>query len=92
MYGLTIFSGGTGSDRFRRAAALAADADRAGFDAVWTGELYNRSATVPMAVLAGATERVRNGSDIASGRPKHVTSTSCPTAGSSSGSATGRRG
>jgi len=66
-YGLTIFSGGRGADRFRRAAALAADAEDAGFDTVWTGELYNRSATIPLAVLAQATRRVRIGSDIAYG-------------------------
>ncbi len=33
----------------------AADADRAGFDAVWTSELYNRSATITVASLALAT-------------------------------------
>lgn len=65
--GLTIFSGGRGAERFRRAADLARDAENAGFDMVWTGELYNRSATVPMAVLAAATERVRIGSNIAYG-------------------------
>jgi len=65
--GLTIFSGGRGAERFRRAAELARAAERAGFDMVWTGELYNRSATVPMAVLAGATERIRIGSNIAYG-------------------------
>lgn len=67
MYGVTIFSAGYGPDRFRRAAELAAEADRAGFDAVWTGELYNRSATVPMATLATATENVWIGSNIAYG-------------------------
>jgi alkanesulfonate monooxygenase SsuD/methylene tetrahydromethanopterin reductase-like flavin-dependent oxidoreductase (luciferase family) len=66
-YGLTIFSGGRGPERFRRAAALARDAEAAGFGAVWTGELYNRSATIPMAMLAAATERVRIGSNIAYG-------------------------
>lgn len=65
--GLTIFSGGRGKERFRRAADLARDAEQAGFDMVWTGELYNRSATVPLAVLATATERVRIGSNIAYG-------------------------
>ncbi len=65
--GLTIFSGGRGAERFRRAAEIAALAEDAGFDAVWTGELYNRSATVPMAMLAAATSRVRIGSNIAYG-------------------------
>jgi probable F420-dependent oxidoreductase len=67
LYGLNIFSAGSGPDRFRRAADLAARAQRAGFDAVWTSELYNRSATVPLAVYAGATDRIRLGSNIAYG-------------------------
>jgi len=67
MYGLTIFSAGSGPERFQRAADLAVRAEEAGFDAVWTGELYNRSATIPMAVLAQATERVRIGCNIAYG-------------------------
>lgn len=66
-YGLTIFTGGRGPRRFRAAANLARRAEDAGFGAVWTGELYNRSATVPMAVLAAATERVAIGSNIAYG-------------------------
>lgn len=66
-FGLTVFTGGRGSERFRRTAAIAAEAEQAGFDAVWTGELYNRSATVPMAVLAQATTRVCVGSCIAYG-------------------------
>lgn len=67
MYGLTVFSSGSGPERFRRMAELAARAEDAGFDAVWTSELYNRSATVPLAVLAGATSRVRLGTNIAYG-------------------------
>ena len=47
-YGLTVFSAGRGKDRFRRAGELARAAEGAGFGAVWTGELYNRSATIPM--------------------------------------------
>lgn len=66
-FGLTIFSAGRGAERFRRAAEIAGLAEAAGFDAVWTGELYNRSATVPMAMLAAATSRVRIGSNIAYG-------------------------
>lgn len=57
-YGLTIFTGGRGPRRFRAAADLARRAEAAGFGAVWTGELYSRSATVPMAVLGAATERI----------------------------------
>ncbi|HEX4253860.1 MAG TPA: LLM class flavin-dependent oxidoreductase [Streptosporangiaceae bacterium] len=68
MYGLTVFAAaGHGPERFRRAAGLAADAEAAGFTAVWTGELYNRSATIPMAALAAATERAQIGSCIAYG-------------------------
>lgn len=67
MYGLTIFSGGSGRERFRRAVALGRQAEDAGFEAVWTGELYNRSATVPMALLAQGTQRVAVGSNIAYG-------------------------
>jgi probable F420-dependent oxidoreductase len=66
-YGLTIFTGGRGPRRFRAAADLARRAEAAGFGAVWTGELYNRSATVPMAVLGAATERIVIGSNIAYG-------------------------
>lgn len=65
--GLTIFTAGRGAERFRRASEIAAQAEAVGFDAVWTGELYNRSATVPMAMLAAATSRVRVGSNIAYG-------------------------
>jgi probable F420-dependent oxidoreductase len=39
-------------------------ADRAGVDALWTSELYNRSATFTLAALAGATERCAIGSGI----------------------------
>jgi probable F420-dependent oxidoreductase len=66
-YGLTIFTGGRGPRRFRAATDLARRAEAAGFGAVWTGELYNRSATVPMALLGAATERIAIGSNIAYG-------------------------
>ncbi|GAA2864522.1 LLM class flavin-dependent oxidoreductase [Pseudonocardia halophobica] len=66
-YGLTIFTGGRGPRRFRAAADLARRAEAAGFGAVWTGELYSRSATIPMASLAAATDRVAIGSNIAYG-------------------------
>jgi probable F420-dependent oxidoreductase len=45
-------------------AAAAAAADRAGFDSVWTSELYNRSATVTLAAVALATARCAIGSGI----------------------------
>lgn len=65
--GLTVFTGGHGPERFRRAADLARAAEAAGFGAVWTGELYNRSATIPMAMLGAATQRIAIGSNIAYG-------------------------
>jgi probable F420-dependent oxidoreductase len=43
-------------------AAVAAD--RHGFDSVWTSELYNRSATVTLAAIAGATSRCTIGSGV----------------------------
>lgn len=45
-------------------AALAADAEVAGFDAVWASEFYVRSATVSMAAVAQATRTCRIGSSI----------------------------
>jgi probable F420-dependent oxidoreductase len=66
-YGLTIFSDGVGPERFRRAGEVAIAAEAAGFDTVWTSELYNRSATIAMASLAMATERCGIGSSIAYG-------------------------
>jgi len=62
-----MFTAGHGPERFRRIAVIAREAEESGFDAVWTGELYNRSATIPMAVLASATDRVKIGSNIAYG-------------------------
>lgn len=67
MYGLTIFAGGSGPERFHRAVQLGRDAEDAGFEVAWTGELYSRSATVPMALLSQATTRISIGSNIAYG-------------------------
>ena len=47
------------------AVALAVEAERAGFDSVWTTEFSWRSATVPMAAIAAVTDRVAIGSAIA---------------------------
>ena len=47
------------------AVSLAVEAERAGFDSVWTTEFSWRSATVPMAAIAAATDRVAVGSAIA---------------------------
>jgi probable F420-dependent oxidoreductase len=66
-YGVTTFSAGFGPERFERAAALVRRAEDAGFDSVWVSELYNRSATIPMAVMAQATSRVEIGTNIAYG-------------------------
>lgn len=67
MYGVVVFSAGRGSRRFRRAAEMVRQAEEAGFDAVWTSELYSRSATIPMANFALASQRVKIGSNIAYG-------------------------
>lgn len=45
-------------------AAAAEAADAAGFDSVWTAELYNRSATVTLAAIAQRTTSCRIGSAI----------------------------
>ncbi|SPM34818.1 F420-dependent oxidoreductase [Mycobacterium rhizamassiliense] len=66
-YGVNGFGLGTGPARFASIAEVARAAEDAGCTAVWTSELYSRSATVPMAVIAGATSRVSVGSNIAYG-------------------------
>jgi probable F420-dependent oxidoreductase len=66
-YGINGFGLGSGRARFASIAAVARTAEDAGCTAVWTSELYSRSATVPMAVIAGATSRVSVGSNIAYG-------------------------
>ena len=45
-------------------AQAGADAERAGFDSVWTSELYNRSATITVAALAQATSTCALGTGI----------------------------
>ena len=47
------------------AVALAVRAEQAGFDSVWATEFSWRSATVPMAAIATATDRITIGSAIA---------------------------
>lgn len=66
-FGVNAFGAGRGPARYSAMAKMAAAAEAAGADAVWTSELYSRSATVPMAVIAGATTRTRVGSNIAYG-------------------------
>jgi probable F420-dependent oxidoreductase len=48
-------------------AEAAEEADAAGFDAIWTSELYNRTATVTLAAFAPRTQRARLGSGIVYG-------------------------
>jgi probable F420-dependent oxidoreductase len=66
-YGINGFGVGCGPARFASITELARAAEDAGCAAVWTSELYSRSATVPMAVIAAATSRVSVGSNIAYG-------------------------
>lgn len=46
---------------------IAAAADAAGVDTVWTSELYNRSVTIPLAAMAVGTQRTKIGAAIAYG-------------------------
>jgi probable F420-dependent oxidoreductase len=49
----------------RELAEAARRAEQAGFESVWATEFYDRSATVALAAMAGATERIELGSAIA---------------------------
>src|ERR671932_2414155 len=49
----------------RELADAARRAEEAGFESVWATEFYDRSATVPLAAMAQATERIGIGSAIA---------------------------
>ncbi len=51
----------------RGAVDVARAAERAGFASVWTTEFYDRSATITVAAMAAATERVELGTGIAYG-------------------------
>lgn len=66
-FGVNAFGIGTGRERFTSMVELAREAEDIGCTAVWTSELYSRSATVPMAMLAAGTEKVAIGSNIAYG-------------------------
>jgi probable F420-dependent oxidoreductase len=57
--GISVFAGSIGE-----MASAAAAADAAGFESVWTSELYNRSATVTLAALAQQTAGAELGSGI----------------------------
>jgi probable F420-dependent oxidoreductase len=66
-YGINAFGSGRGPQRFAAMTELAREAEASGCAAIWTSELYSRSATVPMAAIATATDRVLIGSNIAYG-------------------------
>jgi hypothetical protein len=50
LHGINAFGCGRGRQRFDTMTELACEAEAAGCAAVWTSELYSRSATVPMTV------------------------------------------
>lgn len=58
--GITILAGGLAETR-----EITQAAERAGFDAAWSGEFLNRSAIVSVAAMAAGTSRIGVGSSIA---------------------------
>ncbi len=66
-FGVNAFGVGRGRGRYDSMLELAREAEHAGCAAVWLSELYSRSATIPMAVLAAGTTRVQIGTNIAYG-------------------------
>ncbi|PPJ23744.1 LLM class flavin-dependent oxidoreductase [Nocardia nova] len=66
-FGVNAFGVGRGPDRFATMTEFAREAEKIGCAAVWTSELYSRSATVPMAALAVGTSTIGIGSNIAYG-------------------------
>ncbi len=66
-FGINAFGTGSGPDRFSTMVDLAREAEEAGCSAIWTSELYSRSATIPMAALASGTSSIQIGSNIAYG-------------------------
>lgn len=66
-FGVNAFGEGSGRARFDSMAELAREAEASGCSAVWASELYNRSATVPMAAIAAGTSTIHIGSNIAYG-------------------------
>ncbi|TWE23577.1 putative F420-dependent oxidoreductase [Prauserella muralis] len=54
----------TGRD-VHEVAAMAADAERAGFESAWAAEFYDRSAVVAVAAMAAVTESITLGTGIA---------------------------
>ncbi|UPW08493.1 LLM class flavin-dependent oxidoreductase [Gordonia terrae] len=66
-FGINAFGTGSGPGRFSTMVELAREAENVGCSAIWTSELYSRSATIPMAALAGGTSSIQIGSNIAYG-------------------------
>lgn len=66
-FGVNAFGVGNGRARFDSMVELAREAEEIGCAAVWTSELYSRSATVSMAALAEGTSTIQIGSNIAYG-------------------------
>jgi probable F420-dependent oxidoreductase len=60
--GISLLAGGV-----RETQEIAQRAERAGFDAAWSGEFLNRSAIVSVAAMAAVTEQIGVGSAIAYG-------------------------
>lgn len=57
--GITVMGGDVAT-----CAAIAREAEQAGFGSAWTAEFYDRSATVSLAAMAAATSRITLGSAI----------------------------
>ncbi|PYE12348.1 alkanesulfonate monooxygenase SsuD/methylene tetrahydromethanopterin reductase-like flavin-dependent oxidoreductase (luciferase family) [Williamsia limnetica] len=66
-FGINAFGVGEGPARFSSMVELALEAEAIGCAAVWTSELYSRSATIPMAAIAAGTSTISIGSNIAYG-------------------------
>ncbi len=66
-FGVNAFGVGGGARRFETMVQIARQAEEVGCTAVWMSELYSRSATVPMAVVAQSTSTIQIGSNIAYG-------------------------
>src|SRR5699024_10268016 len=65
--GVNAFGVGRGSQKYDAMVELAREAEASGCAAIWTSELYNRSATIPMAAVAAGTSTIQIGSNIAYG-------------------------
>ncbi|QII07836.1 LLM class flavin-dependent oxidoreductase [Rhodococcoides fascians A25f] len=66
-FGINATGVGRGPQRFETMVETAREAEAIGCTNVWVSELYSRSATIPMAALAGGTDTIGIGSNIAYG-------------------------